>query len=168
MKRPLFPLIIVSLLAACSQSEAPATTQSATAAAAASTSTASQAAPDASKHVLTRSNVDAFFAVQRNFMAAVEADPSLDPAINISEEDSAAYAERLQATPALHEAVRTAGISASDYALTSEALLSALMAVGALDAGLLQELPEGLSPQNVEFVRRNKAEIDAGIEGLRG
>lgn len=162
MMRPLFPLALVSLLAACAQSEAPAATTAASAASSAPAQAAAAAGElSATNHVLTTANVDAFFAIQRNFAVAIQADPELDPAMNISEEDTATYAARLEATPALRAAITQQGISVREYAMTSEALLGALMAQGALDAGLLQELPEGLNPQHVEFVRTNKARIEA-------
>lgn len=166
MKPSLFPLALATVLVACTQSEAPAATQAASASGFATTAVESAESFDANRHVLTKVQVDAFFAVQRNFAAAIAADPSLDPAIDVSEEDGAAYAARMDATPALREAITSAGISVRNYAMTSEALLNALMAQGALDAGLLRDLPDGVSPQHLEFVRTHKADIEAQLQDL--
>lgn len=163
-----FPLFLALLLAACSPGAAPA--QSAHAAAPAGPDVP-PATADAGSHdgeyLLTRNNVDAFFDAQPLLAAAGDADPSLDPAMDLSGEDAEQFAARLQATPALRDAIARAGLSTRDYARTSEQLLGALMAQGALDAGLLQELPEGVSRRNVDFVRTHKAQIEARLQSLQ-
>ncbi|TDK27403.1 hypothetical protein E2F46_04230 [Luteimonas aestuarii] len=163
--KPAPVLFLVLLLAACSPASSPAqATQSAAATGNAAASTQAEEAG----FLLTRGNVDAFFNAQPLLAAAVEDDPSLDPAMDLSEEDAAAFAARLEASPALRGAIARAGLSTHDYARTSEQLLGALMAQGAMDAGLLQDLPEGISRRNVEFVRTHRAEIDARVQALRG
>jgi hypothetical protein len=173
----LLPLsfVLVVALSACTQ---PANTTPATdaaqatvaPAAVATVAQASDANSDAdadANYDLTMANVDAWMAAQKYIAAAVDADASIDPAMNVSEEDGAQYAARLEATPALRDAITKAGISTRDYALTGEALIAALMAVGALDTGALKEIPEGLNPQNVEFVRANQAALEAKMKALQ-
>ena len=118
-------------------------------------------------YALTQRNVEAFFAAQAALAAAVEADPELDPAMNVSEEDSESYPARLENTPALRDAITGAGIPVRDYAWTSEHLMGALMAQAALDKNLIKELPEGVSQRNVDFVRANQASIDARVRALQ-
>lgn len=167
----LFPLALVLSLVACSQptDSAPAAVRSDEAAASAKTDTTQSASPSSSsEYLLTMASVEAFFAAQPRLAAAVEADPSLDPAMDASEEDAGAFARRLEAAPALREAITGSGISVHDYARTSEQLMGALLAQGALDAGLLTELPDGISTRNVEFVRTHKAEIQAMAGATQG
>ena len=171
-------LAVTLALAACAKTETPATdatASNATAVApAAPTAPVAPEAPvapaaSAADVELTMAKVDAWFAASKNLAIAEQSDASLDSAMNASEEDGAKYAARLEATPKLREAIEEAGMSTRDYALTSEALVSTLMAVGAVDAGLLKEIPAEIDPQHVEFVKQHRAEIEkkmtAGAEG---
>jgi len=168
-------LALVVALAACNK---PADTTPATDAAPAATvapasvSTAAEVpATDAGASMdgfeLTMANVDAWMAAQPHLAAAQIADPSLDSAMNVSEEDGAQYAARLEATPALRDAIAKAGMSTHDFAMTGEALIATMMAVGALESGALETLPEGLDPQYVEFYRAHKAEIESKMQALQ-
>ncbi|MCC8363977.1 hypothetical protein LK996_12935 [Lysobacter sp. A6] len=158
-------------LAACAKTETPAadaTASNATAAApAAPTAPVAPEAPaaPAGDIELTMAKVDAWLAASKNLAIAEQSDASLDSAMNASEEDSAKYAARLEATPKLREAIEEAGMSTRDYALTSEALVSTLMAVGAVDAGLVKEIPAEIHPQHVEFVKAHRAEIEKKMQG---
>ena len=49
---------------------------------------------------------------------------SLDPAMNISEENDAQYVARLEASPAMKAAIESAGMSVRDYAYTSQSLVA--------------------------------------------
>jgi hypothetical protein len=166
--KPAFPFLLAVLLAACSPDATPAqATHAAVPADPGVPPATADAGSDHGEYPLTRANVDAFFDAQPLLAAASDADPSLDPAMDLSEEDADQFAARLQATPALRDAIARAGLSTRDYARTSEQLLGALMAQGALDAGLLQELPEGVSRRNVDFVRTHKAQIEARLQSLQ-
>ena len=39
------------------------------------------------------------------------------------------------------------------------------MAVGAVDAGLLKEIPAEINPQHVEFVKQHRAELEKKMQG---
>jgi hypothetical protein len=117
---------------------------------------------------LTMDNVERMMAAQVALGAAVKADPSLDPAMNISEENDAQYVARLESTPALRAAIEKSGMSVRDYAYTSQSLVATMMAVGAVQAGQLKEIPEGVNPRNVEFVKAHSAEIEAKMKALQG
>lgn len=175
----LLPLSIalVVALAACAQPSdttpandaAPAST-----AAAPSVATVAQApavetdAESPDDYELTMANIERWMAAQKNLAALVAADPAIEDetAMNISEEDSAQYAARMEASPKMRAAITQAGMSTHDFALTGEALTSTMMAVGAVDAGALKDIPEGLNPQNVEFYRSHKAEIEAKLKAF--
>ena len=117
---------------------------------------------------LTMANVDAWMHAQKALGEAVKKDPSLDPAMNISEENDAQYVARLEASPAMKAAIESAGMSVRDYAYTSQSLVATLMAVGAVEAGQLKEIPEGINQRNVDFVKAHRAEIEAKMKAMGG
>lgn len=168
-KAPL-SLLLIALLSACSKSEPPGdevAEEPRVANATEARSAESTGGTAFDDYALTQRNVDAFFAAQPALAAAVEADPELDPAMNVSEEDSLSYPARLESTPALRAAIIAAGISVRDYAWTSEHLMGALMAQAALDKNLIEDLPEGVSQRNVDFVRANQASIGDKVRALQ-
>lgn len=170
----LLPLSAALLLAltACNK---PADTTTAPAAPAASVAlpdaaTVSQAAPAAETDAdfeLTMDKVDAFLAASKNLAAVEQADPSIDSAMNASE-TAAGFAARLEATPKIRAAIDAAGMSVHDYALTNEALVASLMAVGAQEAGMLEEIPAEIPTQHIEFVKAHKAELEKRMTGQQG
>jgi hypothetical protein len=157
---PLYAVLVLAL-AACSK---PAPTTDAAAPAA----TVSQAPAEDADVELTMDKVEAWIAASKNLAAAEQADASLDSAMNASEEDGVQYAARLESTPKLRAAIEQAGMSARDYALVSESLVASLMAVGAVEAGALKEIPEGMNPKHIEFVRAHRAEIETMMQQAQG
>ena len=158
-------LAVLLALSACAKQETPATDApaAATPAPAAAVAKADNAA-DAGFE-LTMAKVDGFLAASKNLAAVEQADASLDSAMNASTEDGAAYAARLEASPKLREAIEQAGLSTRDYALTTESLFATLMAVGAQEAGMLKDIPAGIDPRHVEFVKANRAELERKLKG---
>jgi hypothetical protein len=176
VSKSLLSLSLIVALAACTKPADPApaadaAAPQATTSAAPAASTVAQAPADTGEssdgYVLTMDNVDAMLAAQKHLAAAEQADPSLDSAMNASEEDGAQYAARLEATPALRDAIAKAGMTTRDYAMTSESLIAAMMTQGAIEAGQLKDIPDGIDPQTVEFVREHKAELDAKFKALQ-
>ena len=53
-----------------------------------------------------------------------------------------------------------------DYAYTTQSLVATMMAVGAVEAGQLKDMPEGVNPHNVEFVKAHGAQIQKKMEAL--
>ena len=166
---PLSAALILAL-AACNQSAnttAPADPAPAATVETASPATVAQAAPAtdaAADFELTMDKVDAFFAAAKNLAAVEQADASLDSAMNASE-TAAQFAARLEASPKMRAAIEAADMSVEDYALTNESLVAALMAVGAKEAGMLDEIPAEIPTQHIEFVKANKAELEKRMTG---
>lgn len=161
-------LALVLALSACAKQDEPAAADAAPAgesAPAAMAATPADSAPaDTAGVKLTMDKVDRFLAATRQLAAVEQADASLDSAMNASTEDTAAYAARLEATPALRHAIARAGLSAREYAQTSEALVATLMAIGAQEAGALKDLPAELDPQHIDFVRTHRAELEQKLQ----
>jgi len=165
---PLSLAVAVLALAACNK-PADSISPPAVTVAPAAAATVSQAPADAGSidtFDLTMDNVDRMLRAQVALGAATKADPSLDPAMNISEENDAQFVARLESTPALKAAIESAGMSVRDYAYTSQSLVATMMAVGAVQAGQLKDIPEGVNPRNVEFMKAHQAEIEQKMRAL--
>lgn len=135
-------LLMAATLAACNKAEpgAPASASASAdtdAPAAAAQARPTDAAPaDATAPVaLDMGKVNAWMQAQKNLAAAEKADPDLDSAHNISEENTAEYVTRLEASPAMRSAIEAADLSVTEYARIGETLIGAMMAQGALEAG---------------------------------
>lgn len=169
-------LLLVTALAACSKSEPvapPADTTQASAPAAAAPANAApapQAAPatpatpaaaDDESIALDMGKVHAYMQAQMNLAHAAETNPKMgDSAQNVSEENATQYAARLDADPAMHAAIASAGLSTRDFARIGDTLTGAMMTEGALETGQLKKIPDGIDPASVEFFKQHKAEIN--------
>lgn len=164
-------LLIAATLVACHQSEsaAPAAADDAPAATASAPAPRAEPVPtsataDAAHVALTMDKVKTYVQALKNLGAAHKADPDVDPAQDISEEDTAQFMARLQANAKTRAAIEAAGLSVSDFVRTGDTLIGAMMAEAALAAGQLKTLPEDVDPAAVEFVKQHQAEI----QGLMG
>ena len=169
-------LLMTAALAACDKSEPAASTSTATPAAAPATpaadapasqepATTAPATDDTAPVALDMGKVNAWMQAQKNLAAAEKADPELDAAQNISEENLAQYTARLEASPAMRTAIESAHLSVSEFARIGDTLLGAMMAQGAIEAGQLKTIPDGIDPAAVEFVKQHKAELSAMMTG---
>ena len=167
-------LLVTASLAACNKSEPAspspsADTQAATPAATAATAAqAPDAAPapasadDDAPVALDTGKVKAWMEAQKNLAHAAETDPKMgDPAQNASEENTTQYTARLDASPAMRDAIRAAGLSTREFARIGDTLIGAMMANAALQSGQLKTLPEGIDQASVDFVKQHEAEIQA-------
>jgi len=68
-------------------------------------------------------------------------------------------ARKLSAIPHMDEALKSAGLTAHEFALFEASLLQAGMVAGLKKAGNLQQIPPGVPPGNVQFVLDHEAEI---------
>ena len=161
-------LLVAATLVACNKSEpaapaaapaAPASTASVTAAPVEPAPT--QATADATHVALSMDKVRTYVQALKNLAAAHKADPAVDSAQDLSEEDNAKYRARLQADPKIRAAIEAAGMSTVEFADINAALIGAMMAQAALEAGQLKTLPEDVDPAAVEFVKQHKAELQA-------
>jgi hypothetical protein len=159
-----FTLPLHSLsLAACNGQDAPstdaadATTPAVEAPTAAVETESQEAAPaaDTASFELTMDGVDRWLAATRNIAGLVKQDPALEDATAMdANEGTDAFVARLDSLPQVAAAIRKAGLSTRDYAMTSEAVTGALFAVGMLEAGAIKELPPELKDnQHVRFVQ---------------
>ncbi len=66
----------------------------------------------------------------------------------------------LASSPAIAAGLRAAGITSREYAKLTMALVTSGMAAGMKKAGLLKDLPPGVSAENVAFVLKHEAELE--------
>ena len=161
-------LLVAATLVACNQSEPAAPAAATDAPASTASVTAPQTAPaatpptaDAAPVALSMDKVRTYVQALKNLAAAHKADPAVDSAQDISEENAAQYRARLQADPKIRAAIEAAGMSTNDFASVGDALIGAMMAQAALEAGQLKTLPEDVDPAAVEFVKQHQAELQA-------
>lgn len=168
------PLLALAL-AACGGQDAPSTDAATTPAVDAPTAAAGagtqEAAPasDTASFELTMDGVDRWLEATRNIAGLVKQDPALEDATAMdANEGTDAFVARLDSLPQVAAAIREAGLSTRDYAMTSEAVTGALFAVGMLEAGAIKELPPELKDnQHVRFVQEHKDEINAKIQAMQ-
>jgi hypothetical protein len=139
-----------------------------TSAAPATSDATSPAGDDLPPIALDMGKVKAYMEAQKNLARVEQADPSLDAAQNASEENSQKYAARLEADTKLRAAIESAGLSTRDFARIGDALLGGMMTEGALEAGQLKKIPDGIDPASVEFVKQHKAELAAMMGTANG
>jgi septal ring factor EnvC (AmiA/AmiB activator) len=76
---------------------------------------------------------------------------------------------RLKKHPAAMRALSAQGLTPREYAVCMMALLQAAMAEGFSQGKLdLNKLPPGINPENIKFVRENKAELEAMQKAMAG
>jgi hypothetical protein len=97
----------------------------------------------------------------------------LERETNISLQDGSLsdIESQIRKNPTAMAALKAGGMDARDYAKFTLLLFQASMAVGMQRAGLLKELPEGVSAENVKFVQQHEKELEAlqrQMEALSG
>jgi hypothetical protein len=73
---------------------------------------------------------------------------------------------RLESHAGLAASLRTAKLTAREYATFTIALFAAHLARGFLDAGVLSRVPSGTPADNVAFVRAHQAEVASVLDTL--
>lgn len=87
---------------------------------------------------------------------AIKSDYSLNMSDAATITDMAAKIEKF---PPMMTALRSAGLTARDYAQFTMAMLQAGMAAGMQKAGLLKETPAGTNPANIKWILEHEAEL---------
>ncbi|HVH28400.1 MAG TPA: hypothetical protein VM818_16660 [Vicinamibacterales bacterium] len=130
---------------------------------------ASQSAADAyeiAEYRLTEPVFKRFVEASRLIEAVTRADPRFDEAPLFTKEialsgdvvvEASALAARLEADPRLAAALRTAKLSAPEYAKFALVLVAARLAVGFIDAGVIAGARAGAPADNVDFFRAHQA-----------
>ena len=163
------------LLAACAKSDesAAASSDAATSGAPASAATSGDDVADVASYELTMDRMDKYFASMRNVAIAMKDLPEEQRDISMDDAGSIdAYAAKLEANPTVRKAIRDAGSTPRDFALTSMAFLQAGMASGVLAMrpndnadSLAREMKASM--RNIEFLRENEAELKRKADAMQ-
>lgn len=81
-----------------------------------------------------------------------------------SNHSTAQMIAKIESSPAAMKVLRDAGLSAKDYVWITAAWIQAAMTEAMLEANKNAKLPEGQNPQNIEFVKQHKGELDSMLK----
>jgi hypothetical protein len=115
-------------------------------------------------------------AANRAFVAALKNDPAAQKQLEAEDDKNdddqqslAAMEKKLVAMPHMSDALRTAGVSAHEYATFEMCAFQASIVVGSEKNGQkATDLPPGIQPANVQFVRDHQKDIEAMNAALQG
>ena len=169
---PLFALALA--LGACSKNEPADTAAAPTAAPAAATADAPAAAAVAAvadeisdmsgEIALTGARMARYYVALDKLATLQKQNPELEELAMDANESTEQFVARIEREPRIAAALAASGMSALEYARTSEALVSSLFAQGMMEAGLTKELPPDANKANIEFVKAHQAEIEAKMK----
>ena len=173
-QRCLSLLALALALGACSKDQ-PADTAAAPAAgpaaaapqapAAAAVAAATDEIADMSGEIpLTEARMARYYIALEKLAALEKQEPELEELAMDANETTEQFVARIEREPRIAAALAASGMSALEYARTSEALVASMFAQGMIEAGLTKELPPGANKANIEFVKAHQAEIEAKMK----
>jgi len=127
-----------------------------------STSGAEPTANEVSNYRLDMDKMRRYTAALKGFSTLSAQDSAAAAAMgsSSSNESTAQMIARIEGNPIAMRELRKAGLSAKEYVWITAAWLQAAMTQGMLESSPEAKLPEGQNPQNVEFLKANKAELE--------
>jgi alpha-beta hydrolase superfamily lysophospholipase len=151
----------IAIAAACDTKESASTSaDSATVAPAVATSPSNDNATMAS-YTLDMVKIQKLTAFMKNAAAYKKSHPGQDIDVSLDASDNLDTSiQKIEANATARELLEKSGLTARDYVLTISAYLGAGMTAAMLDTNPNAKIPEGVNPQNVEFIRTHKTELD--------
>lgn len=157
-------LLVTASLVACNRTEqATPADGAASPAASDAAQTPEPAQADVGGGTLTMVNTRAYVQALKNLQAGGITDIAME-----SDETMDQYVARLASVPQVSKPIEDAGLSLREFAHVNNVLITAVMAQSAADAGPGSAPPEGVDAADMEFVRQNKAEIEALLASAQG
>ena len=160
-------LVSLSAFLACSSKDAAqnAATSDAGAAAPAPAPTVSGSEPsanDISNYKLDMDKMRKYVAALRGFQGLPQKDSAALEAMSTDANESTVQTiARIESSPIARRVLADAGLNAKDYVWITAAWLQAAMTEGILASTPDAKMPEGQNPQNVNFLKANKAQLEA-------
>ena len=153
-------------LAACSSKDSPPAAGDSSAVAAAPEASSSMSAEptpnEISNYKLDMGKMRKYAAAMKGFQSLGKQDSmALEAMGSGGSETTAQTIARIENSPIAMRVLRDAGLTPKDYVWITAAWLQAAMTQGILETSKEAKLPEGQNPQNIEFLKANKAELDA-------
>lgn len=132
------------------------------AAPAAVAATAEPTANDFSNYKLDMDKMRKYAAAIKGFSALSPSDTAGVSGLNMSGNESTAETiAKIESNSVARRVLADAGLTAKDYVWITAAYLQAAMTEGLMAVSPEAKMPEGQNLQNVEFLRANKAELEA-------
>lgn len=161
---PSIALLSLGVVAACTAKESTkaATDTSATTSAIAAAPEPEPTANDISNYKLDMDKMRKYSAAIKGFAELAKTDSAAADAMAANANQSTAkMIERLEASAPAMKVLHDAGLTAKDYVWITAAWIQAAMTQQMLEANKNAKLPEGQNPQNLEFLKAHKAELEA-------
>lgn len=164
--------VLAAVSAACTRDSVPAAGDTAAAGAVATgriAATAEPTANDISNYELDMDRMRKYAKAIQGFSALATTDSAAAEAMaSNANESTARMIAKLESSPAAMNVLRNAGLTPRDYVWITAAYLQAAMSLAMLESNKAAKLPEGQNPQNLEFLREHKAEIDSLTREMGG
>ena len=158
------PLVALLVIAACSNRDASRTAVTDTLSAV-SPATATEHEPTANDIADYKLNMDRmrkYAAAMKGFSALSKTDSAAAGAMGTHPNETTAQTiARIESSPAAMKVLRDVGLTPKDYVWITAAWLQAAMTQAVLESSKEARLPEGQNEQNIEFLRANRAELEA-------
>jgi ABC-type glycerol-3-phosphate transport system substrate-binding protein len=112
-------------------------------------------------YTLDMDKIQKLTAFMNNAAAYKKSHPGEDINVSMDASDNLETSiQKIEANPTARDLLQKSGLTARDYVLTISAYLGAGMTAAMLDTNPNAKIPEGVNPQNVEFIRTHKAELE--------
>ena len=158
-------IVALWVLTACSTRDTSSTTATDTASAPASSLTATGHEPTANDIADYRLDMDKmrkYAAAMKGFAALAKTDSAAAGAMGTHPNETTAQTiARIESSPSAMKVLRDVGLTPKDYVWITAAWLQAAMTQAVLESSKDARLPEGQNAQNIEFLRANRAELEA-------
>lgn len=113
-------------------------------------------------YTLDMNKIEKLTAFMKNAAAYKKSHPGQDIDVSLDASDNLETSiQKIEANAIARDLLDKSGLTARDYVLTISAYLGAGMTAAMLDTNPNAKIPEGVNPQNVEFIRSHKTELDA-------
>ena len=158
------PLVLVMLVIACSSGDSnrTASADSGTTSSPHATTAHEPTANDIADYKLDMDKMHKYAAAMRGFAALAKTDSAAAQAMGTHANETTAQAiARIESSPAALRVLRDTGLTAKDFVWITAAWLQAAMTQAVLESSPQSKLPAGQNPQNVEFLRAHRAELEA-------
>lgn len=161
--KPVRPLTVMLLVIACSSGDSNRTASADSGTASPTPTTAHEpTANDIADYKLDMDKMQKYAKAMRGFAALAKTDSAAAQAMGThANETTAQTIARIESSPAAMRVLRETGLTAKDFVWITAAWLQAAMTQAVLESSPQSKLPAGQNPQNVEFLRAHRAELEA-------
>jgi hypothetical protein len=121
---------------------------------------------DLGSYKLDMDKLQRYVAASRTLEEESKRNPSILIDVNIGNEPISESVATIERNEMVTDALKRSGTTPREFVMTMAAYLQAEAASAALDSNPNARIPAGQNPDNVEFVRAHRAEIDNLMKGL--